>query len=256
MLTVHTLSLLSMTCAVISDGLVTLEGHEGDVTCIAFSPDGRSFISAASDRTVRVWATSDSGSWNRKSDPEASVSKHSVLHAGNYNELWQSEGDTAPLRSLIYSPDQKRIVSGSYDGTVRLWDAINFGPPLARFVHDAGMSSALAISPDGTRLASGVQCGLQILLRVCDAIRFSDKSATLAPDYKMHVPTGAYSLMSTLTFTADGNTVVLRTESGHLFAWKRSEKRQDAAGAYSPFYWTCLARGLTSLQMRFGLKSR
>jgi WD40 repeat protein len=54
----------------------------------------------------------------------------------------------------VFSPDGKTVFSASYDGTVRQWDVAT-GKELRRFVGHRGWVRQLALSADGTLLASG-----------------------------------------------------------------------------------------------------
>jgi WD40 repeat protein len=64
-------------------------------------------------------------------------------------------GHTEAVTSVAFSPDGIRIVSGSSNYTIRVWDARN-GTLLAGPLQDhTGIVNSAAFSPDGARIVSG-----------------------------------------------------------------------------------------------------
>ncbi|KAF8965913.1 quinon protein alcohol dehydrogenase-like superfamily [Flammula alnicola] len=68
--------------------------------------------------------------------------------------------------SVAFSPDGTRIVSGSKDQTVRVWDARTGDTVAGSFKGHTRSVNSVAFSPDGTRIVAGCQ---DRTIRVWDA---------------------------------------------------------------------------------------
>ena len=86
-------------------------------------------------------------------------------HLGNA-QMVVMRGHLAPVTSVACSPDGRRIVSGSVDCSVRLWDAAT-GLKKLELTGFSSKVSGVAFSPDGARIVAAF--GLESRLRVWDA---------------------------------------------------------------------------------------
>src|SRR5205814_1439842 len=107
-------------------------GHTGAVTglFVATRAEGQPLTSAGTDRAVRTW-------------PSARTTVLGTRFAGH--ESW--------VTSLALTPDGKKLVSGSWDGTVRVWDVQTGKEPTVLESHESKIY-AVAVSRDGKRAAS------------------------------------------------------------------------------------------------------
>jgi WD40 repeat protein len=103
-----------------------------DGVCIAYSLAGDSVLCATRRNTIRL------------------------CDAITGRERMRFKGHTQVTHSLAFLPDGRRFISGSEDGTVRVWD-IRTGTELAVFHHgsSSGLGLRAAILPDGRRAVSG-----------------------------------------------------------------------------------------------------
>ena len=119
--------------------LRTLAGHTNPVLAASFSPDGRFIVSGSSDDTLKLWPVLR----------EVEVERDAEISA----ELRTLAGHAGGVNAATLSPDGRFIVSGSEDGTLKLWDA-ETGAEL-RTLDGNNRINAAAFSPDGRFIISG-----------------------------------------------------------------------------------------------------
>jgi WD40 repeat protein len=117
------------------------------------------------------------------------------------------KGHESWVMSVAFSPDGTRIVSGSADNTLRLWDA-QTGQPLGQPLkgHESWVMS-IAFSPDGTRIVSGSE---DKTLRLWDAKTGQPLGQPL---------TGHESTVMSVAFSPDGTRIVSGSEDKTLRLW-------------------------------------
>lgn len=125
----------------------TLTGHKRSVYSVAFSPDGNTLVSGSRDEFIRFWNVQTgepirtiAGHVDRVSgviispDGEklASYGYDEKIHVWNAKtgEFFMSlipnsqdgNSDQERIYSIAFFPDCKTLISGSNDGTIRVWD--------------------------------------------------------------------------------------------------------------------------------------
>ena len=112
--------------------------HTGSIESVSFSPDGKTLVSAGTDKTIRLW------------DVETGNLLKSLI------------GHTGTVLSVSFSPDGTMIASGGTDGSVLLWSA-DTGNLLKPLTRHTGVVLSVSFSSDSKTLASGSVDGTILL---------------------------------------------------------------------------------------------
>lgn len=115
-----------------------LEGHEDQITNMVFTNDGKKLVSTSIDQTIRVWDLETGKEILRFGENEGysrsvAISLDDTLLISGHDGyiciwdfssgklLYKIEGHTDFIRSVYFIDNGKKILSGSGDGTIRIW---------------------------------------------------------------------------------------------------------------------------------------
>jgi Tol biopolymer transport system component len=128
---------------------LTLNYSRGS-TSVSFSPDGKRIVSSSIpvtggfDNTIIVW--------------DAQTGKTTLTLRGRRRQHHPGTGHSGFVTMVSFSPDGKRIVSGSNDKTIKVWDAQTGQETLTLEGHEYAVTM-VSFSPDGKRIVSGGEGG-------------------------------------------------------------------------------------------------
>ncbi|KAG1891650.1 WD40-repeat-containing domain protein [Suillus fuscotomentosus] len=111
------------------------------------------------------------------------------------------------IRTVSFSPDGTRIVSGSDDQTIRLWDAGTGQPVGEPLKGHTGLIRTVSFSPDGTRIVSGSD---DQTIRLWDAGTGKSVGKPLE---------GHTSWITSVLFSPDGNRIISCSRDGTVRVW-------------------------------------
>jgi WD40 repeat protein/serine/threonine protein kinase len=168
--------------------LMSLRGHQGEVYCIAYSPNAKILATGGEDRTVKLWDASTGQNLSTLAHPASEVD------------------------ALAFSPDGKTLATAGEDAVIRLWD-IEAMRVRATLTGHRGVVRALAFAPDGNKLASG---GEDRIARLWDL-----KTGRMAAKLEGHqgrIYSVAFSPNGLLLATASGDTTakIWDVHTGHV----------------------------------------
>ncbi|KLO08972.1 hypothetical protein SCHPADRAFT_585405 [Schizopora paradoxa] len=213
---------------------VTGDGHDGDVRGVAFLRKGltRRLASVSFDRTVRVWDSKTGEALagpflNEISLSSMAVSPDGKLIAGgdqsdyvdsNALSIWNSKTGARKLNlidahndaiaSVAFSPDGSRLVTGSWDKTVKVWDTTSGELCFKPLTGHTDEVNSVAFSPDGAFIVSGSD---DFEIRIWDV--------TDGEPRQLQLSVGHNNCVLCLAFSADGRYLASGSLDNTIRLW-------------------------------------
>ena len=162
-----------------------LSKHHSPLTCMAFSPDGKTLVSASRDSEIVLW--------------DIPTLRHRLSITTQHTEA---------VSSVAFSPDGETLASGSFDQTLRFWDP-QTGEHKATLQYPDAITSVV-FSPDGRILAVGWGEWSNNRIQLLD-------SKTFQP---LNTLVGHTEDITDLGFSPDGGTLASASYDGTILLWE------------------------------------
>ena len=160
---------------------MTLSGHDGPVTAVAFTPDGTRLATASSDNSIKLW--------------DAMTGQNYLTLIGHENTV----------NDVVFTHDGSQVISAGQNGQIMLWNA-ETGKRILTRTGDNGAVNALALSPDGSQLAAA---NGDASIRVWDTNSWES----------LYLAFGHDDVVTDVAFNYQGNQLASSGEDGRIIIW-------------------------------------
>ncbi len=165
-----------------------LQGHEGAVKSVAFSPDGTQILTGSWDWSAQLW----------------DVATGRVIRG--------FEGHDERVTSVAFGPDGRHVLTGSIDGTMRLWET-STGAELYQFNRADERITAVAVSPSGRHVLAATNQGVAHLWDV-------------ASRRALRQFIGHSDALTALAFSPDGTKILTGSADATARIWDAATGRE------------------------------
>lgn len=160
--------------------VVELIGHKNWINSAQFSPDSKRIVTASDDGTARVWEARTGRIIAELNGPAttpilSAVFDHSgtlVATAGNerWARVWEARsgkllntlrGHTSSINGVAFSRDDQRVLTGSGDGTARIWSSR--GTKIGELTINKGPLASASFSLDGRKILTASDSGSPVV---------------------------------------------------------------------------------------------
>ncbi len=195
-----------------------LEGHEGKVFSVVFSPDGQQVVSVGDDEDVRFWNLKENLAQSLLSQ-STQLDQQSLTDQQSCSQgvVPKGEAHDAAVVTLSYSSDGDRVATGDRNGVIKLWSCD--GSLLKTLAQSHQLSvSQVVFSPGSQYVASAGSDG-QVFLWA----REDDFSELVKLDYG----SGQKSRILKLVFSPNGKYLAAGSNDGQIYLWTRNGELVD-----------------------------
>ena len=202
--------------------LRTFTGHQNSINALKLLSDGRRFVSASADNTIRLWDLRTGEALQTFTGHQAFVNAIAlspdertfysgsadgallVWDTGTSSQRAEFAGHAGPVNALDRTPDGRYLVSAASDGTIKVWDT-NTQALITTLEGHNGAVNAVLVSDDGQRIISG---GTDQTIRIWDWQ--TGETIGVLEDHDSYINAIAISLDGRFLFSASADQTIKR----------------------------------------------